>query len=189
MKLPQIDIEYLERLTKLASHDGTAILISVFFIFYVISFLNHQFKKIDKRLCDIYKNTKGYIQGVTLLGIYEIFISDIRNAVEKYIYDKIENNNLKNYYEGYIENDIVNIESTQINEKREVLITLTTYNNVNQFRNITEKRLKFHINNIKLVFLDELKKVSINYENLRNITKREMELFEKETINDLKLIF
>ena len=60
---------------------------------------------------------------------------------------------------------------------------------MNQFRNITEKRLKFHINNIKLVFLDELKKVSINYENLRNITKREMELFEKETINDLKLIF
>ncbi len=77
----------------------------------------------------------------------------------------------------------------QVNEKREALISLTTYNNVNQFRSITEKNLTYHISKIKKVFSDELAKDSIDYENLKSVTNREMELFEQETINQLNKIF
>ena len=82
------------------------------------------------------------------------------------------------YYEGYIENNILNRGLAQVNEKREALISLTTYNNVNQFRSITEKNLTYHISKIKKVFSDELAKDSIDYENLKSVTNREMELFE-----------
>ena len=93
------------------------------------------------------------------------------------------------YYEGYIENNILNRGLAQVNEKREALISLTTYNNVNQFRSITEKNLTYHISKIKKVFSDELAKDSIDYENLKSVTNREMELFEQETINQLNKIF
>ena len=59
---------------------------------------------------------------------------------------------LAEYYEGYIENNILNRGLAQVNEKREALISLTTYNNVNQFRSITEKNLTYHISKIKKVF-------------------------------------
>ena len=93
------------------------------------------------------------------------------------------------YYEGYIENNILNRGLAQVNEKRETLISLTTYNNVNQFRSITEKNLTYHISKIKKLFSDELAKDSIDYENLKSVTNREMELFEQETINQLNKIF
>ena len=93
------------------------------------------------------------------------------------------------YYEGYIENNILNRGLAQVNEKREALISLTTYNNVNQFRSITEKNLTYHISKIKKLFSDELAKDSIDYENLKSVTNREMELFEQETINQLNKIF
>ena len=93
------------------------------------------------------------------------------------------------YYEGYIENNILNRGLAQVNEKREALISLTTYNNVNQFRSITEKNLTYHISKIKKVFSEELSKESIDYENLKSVTNREMELFEQETINQLNKIF
>ena len=82
------------------------------------------------------------------------------------------------YYEGYIENNILNRGLAQVNEKREALISLTTYNNVNQFRSITEKNLTYHISKIKKVFSEELARESIDYENLKSVTNREMELFE-----------
>ena len=39
------------------------------------------------------------------------------------------------------------------------------------------------------VFSEELAKESIDYENLKSVTNREMELFEQETINQLNKIF
>ena len=189
MNPTQINIEEVERLTQIAAREGTATLIAVIFIILVMPFLWIQFNRINKTLINIDRNTKGYISDEALKNVLEICISDIRNKEQSYIYNKIEKNHLAEYYEGYIENNILNRGLAQVNEKREALISLTTYNNVNQFRSITEKNLTYHISKIKKVFSDELAKDSIDYENLKSVTNREMELFEQETINQLNKIF
>ena len=185
----KLNIEDVERLTQIAAREGTATLIAVIFILAVIPFLWVQFNKLNKILLNIERNTKGYISDEALKNVLEIYISDIRNKEQSYIYNKIEKNHLAEYYEGYIENNILNRGLAQVNEKREALISLTTYNNVNQFRSITEKNLTYHISKIKKVFSEELTKESIDYENLKSVTNREMELFEQETINQLNKIF
>ena len=189
MNPTQINIEEVERLTQIAAREGTATLIAVIFIILVMPFLWIQFNRINKTLINIDRNTKGYISDEALKNVLEIYISDIRNKEQSFIYNKIEKNHLAEYYEGYIENDILNRALAQVNEKQEALISLTTYNNVNQFRSITEKNLTYHISKIKKVFSDELAKDSIDYENLKSVTNREMELFEQETINQLNKIF
>ena len=189
MNPTQINIEEVERLTQIAAREGTATLIAVIFIILVMPFLWIQFNRINKTLINIDRNTKGYISDEALKNVLEIYISDIRNKEQSFIYNKIEKNHLVEYYEGYIKNDILNRALAQVNEKREALISLTTYNNVNQFRSITEKNLTYHISKIKKVFSDELAKESIDYENLKSVTSREMELFEQETINQLNKIF
>ena len=189
MNPAQIDIEKVDKLTQIAARDGLAIFISVMVVCCMLPFLWFQFNRMYKVLLNIDKNTKGYISDDALKNVLEIYISDIRNKEQSFIYNKIENNHLVEYYEGYIENDILNRALAQVNEKREALISLTTYNNVNQFRSITEKNLTYHISKIKKVFSDELAKDSIDYENLKSVTNREMELFEQETINQLNKIF
>ena len=189
MNPTQINIDEVERLTQIAAREGLATLISIIFICFMLPFLWIQFSRIHKTLLNIDRNTKGYISDEALKNVLEIYISDIRNKEQSFIYNKIEKNHLVEYYEGYIENDILNRALAQVNEKREALISLTTYNNVNQFRSITEKNLTYHISKIKKVFSDELAKDSIDYENLKSVTNREMELFEQETINQLNKIF
>ena len=184
-----ITVDDVERLTRLASKEGTATLISVIFVIVVMPFLSYHFNKLYKILVNIDKNTKGYISNKALRNVLKIYVSDIRNETQSYIYNKIENNNLANHYEGYIENDIINIVTAQVNEKREALINLTKYNSVNQFKTITERKLTYHMNRIKKVFLEEVETKSINYENLKDITNREMEQFEQETMNQLNKIF
>ena len=189
MNPTQINIEEVERLTQIAAREGTATLIAVIFIILVMPFLWIQFNRINKTLINIDRNTKGYISDEALKNVLEIYISDIRNKEQSYIYNKIEKNHLAENYESYIENDILNRALAQVNEKREALISLTTYNNVNQFRSIIEKNLTYRIETIKQVFSDELTKEKINYNNLKNVTNRELELFEQETINQLNKIF
>lgn len=189
MNPTQINIDEVERLTQIAAREGLATLISIVVIFCMLPFLWIQFNKMNKILLNIERNTKGYISDESLKDVLKIYISDIRNKAQSYIYNKIEKNHLAEYYEGYIENNILNSGLAQVNEKREAMISLTTYNNVNQFRSITEKNLTWHINKIKKVFSEELSKESIDYENLKSVTNREMELFEQETINQLNKIF
>ncbi len=185
----KLNIDDMERLTQIAAREGTATLIAVLFILVVIPFLWVQFNRMNKTLVNIERNTKGFISDESLKDVIKIYVSDIRNKEQSYIYNKIEKNHLAEYYEGYIENNILNTGLAQVNEKREALISLTTYNNVNQFRSVTEKNLTYHINKIKKVFSEELAKESIDYENLKSVTNREMELFEQETINQLNKIF
>ena len=185
----QIDVEKVERLTQIAAREGTATLIAVIFIILVMPFLWFQFNRMYKVLLNIDKNTKGYISDEALKDVLKIYVSDIRNKEQSFIYHKIEKNHIAENYENYIENEILNTGLLQINEKREALIHLTTYNNINQFRSITEKNLTWHIETIKQVFSDELSKEKINYNNLKNVTNRELELFEQETINQLNKIF
>ena len=185
----KLNIDDMERLTQIAAREGTATLIAVLFILVVIPFLWVQFNRMNKTLVNIERNTKGFISDESLKDVIKIYVSDIRNKEQSYIYNKIEKNHLAEYYEGYIENNILNTGLAQVNEKREALISLTTYNNVNQFRSVTEKNLTWHINKIKKVFSEELAKESIDYDNLKSVTNREMELFEQETINQLNKIF
>ena len=185
----KLNIDVMERLTQIAAREGTATLIAVLFILVVIPFLWVQFNRMNKTLVNIERNTKGFISDESLKDVIKIYVSDIRNKEQSYIYNKIEKNHLAEYYEGYIENNILNTGLAQVNEKREAFISLTTYNNVNQFRSVTEKNLTYHINKIKKVFSEELAKESIDYENLKSVTNREMELFEQETINQLNKIF
>ena len=185
----KLNIDDMERLTQIAAREGTATLIAVLFILVVIPFLWVQFNRMNKTLVNIERNTKGFISDESLKDVIKIYVSDIRNKEQSYIYNKIEKNHLAEYYEGYIENNILNTGLAQVNEKREALISLTTYNNVNQFRSVTEKNLTYHINKIKKVFSEELANESIDYENLKSVTNREMELFEQETINQLNKIF
>ena len=185
----KLNIDDMERLTQIAAREGTATLIAVLFILVVIPFLWVQFNRMNKTLVNIERNTKGFISDESLKDVIKIYVSDIRNKEQSYIYNKIDKNHLAEYYEGYIENNILNTGLAQVNDKREALISLTTYNNVNQFRSVTEKNLTWHINKIKKVFSEELAKESIDYENLKSVTNREMELFEQETINQLNKIF
>ncbi len=185
----KLNIDDMERLTQIAARDGLGIFISVLFILVVIPFLWVQFNRMNKTLVNIERNTKGFISDESLKDVIKIYVSDIRNKEQSYIYNKIEKNHLAEYYEGYIENNILNTGLAQVNEKREALISLTTYNNVNQIRSITEKNLTYHISKIKKVFSEEVTKENIDYENLKSVTNREMELFEQETINQLNKIF
>ena len=77
----------------------------------------------------------------------------------------------------------------RINEKREVLLQITTYNNINQFRSITTKNLTYHVNLIKDSFVEELSHDKINYNELKNSTNKQLELFELETINQINKLF
>lgn len=188
-QIDTLDVEKIERLTQIAAREGMATFISVVFVCIMVPFLWFFLYRIYKKLVEVEKNTKGYVSDEVLKDILNIFISDIRNKEQSYIYNKIEKNHLTEYYEGYIENDILNEAMGQVNEKREALVNLTTYNNVNQFRSVTEKNLSWHIGKIKKVFSEELAKESIDYENLKSVTNREMEQFEQETINQLNKIF
>ena len=189
MNPAQIDIEKVDKLTQIAARDGLAIFISVMVVCCMLPFLWFQFNRMYKVLLNIDKNTKGYISDEALKDVLKIYVSDIRNKEQSFIYHKIEKNHIAENYENYIENEILNTGLLQINEKREALIHLTTYNNINRFRSITEKNLTWHIETIKQVFSDELTKEKINYNNLKNVTNRELELFEQETINQLNKIF
>ena len=147
----QIDVEKVDKLTQIAARDGLATFISVIVICCMLPFLWFQFNRMYKVLLNIDKNTKGYISDEALKNVLEIYISDIRNKEQSYIYNKIEKNHLAENYESYIENDILNRALAQVNEKREALISLTTYNNVNQFRSIIEKNLTYRTINITIL--------------------------------------
>ncbi len=165
-----------------------AVLVSVTFLAMAIPIMWISFYKISKRLYKIEKNTKGFVSDEALKDILKIYVSDVRNKMQSFIYHKIEKNHIvENYL--YIENEIPNEGLLQINEKREALTHVTTYNNMNQFRSIIEKNLNWHIKKIKESFVEELKNEKINYNELKNVTNKELTLFEQETINQFNKLF
>ena len=185
----QIDVEYIDSMTKIAARDGLATLLAVAVIFAAVPILWIFLNRIYKKLNVIDRNTKGFISDETLKDVLRIYVSDIRNKNQSFIYNKIEKNHIVENYENYIENEIPNKAHMEIHGKREALTKLTTYNNISQFSSITEKNLNWHIKKIKDSFAEKLAKQTINYDNLRNVTNKELELFEQETINQLNKIF
>ena len=91
MNPAQIDIEKVDKLTQIAARDGLAIFISVMVVCCMLPFLWFQFNRMYKVLLNIDKNTKGYISDDALKNVLEIYISDIRNKEQSFIYHKIEN--------------------------------------------------------------------------------------------------
>ena len=184
----QINVDDVDRLSKIAVRDGTASLIAVTFIFCMVPILYFGFKAILKQLNEIKKNAKGFISDEALKDVLEIFISDIRNQIQSFIYYKIEKNHIADNY-VYTQVEMTNQIHARINEKREVLLQITTYNNINQFRSITTKNLTYHVNLIKDSFVEELSHDKINYNELKNSTNKQLELFELETINQINKLF
>ena len=88
MLTSQINVDEVERLTKIASREGTATLISVIFICMIVPIVYFGFKAILKQLNEIKKNAKGFISDEALKDVLEIFISDIRNQIQSFIYYK-----------------------------------------------------------------------------------------------------
>lgn len=187
-QLNQIDVKTVDEFTKIAARDGMAVLVSVTFLLAFIPIVSINFNRIGKRLQKIENNTKGFVTDDALKDILKICVSDIRNKMQSFIYNKIEKNHIFENY-SYIENEIPNEGFLQINEKREALIHVTTYNNISQFKSVIEKNLSWHIKKIKESFVEELKNEKINYNELKNATNKELTLFEQETINQFNKLF